>query len=84
LADGVFTENPTNTIGNDLIELGIDFKIMLVKVNGMTHKLQLWEAGDNEQFRALTTNYYRGASTVILVYAIDDIESFESIKGYHQ
>jgi len=56
----------------------------MVTVQQQHYRLQIWDTSGAERFRTISTSYYRGANTVILVYAVNDRESFEAIDSYHR
>ena len=62
--------------------IGIDFKIHTVDIEGKKIKLQVWDIAGQEQFKTITTAYYRGAMGIILVYDITDEKSFENIQNW--
>ncbi len=39
----------------------------------------MWDTGGDEKFRALANNYYKDSKAVLLVYAINDKETFNSL-----
>ena len=41
--------------------------------------MQIWDTVGNEKFKSITLNYYKTADVVIFMYAINDINSFNSI-----
>ena len=43
-------------------------------------KLQIWDTAGSEQYRAITTGYYRGALGVILVFDITNLTSFLNLQ----
>lgn len=55
--------------------IGIDFKI---KTIGGT-RIKIWDTAGQEQFKAITSAYYRGAKGIIFVYDVTNKESFEHI-----
>jgi len=67
-----FSENCASTIG-------MDFKVKMIKYNGKNIKLQLWDSSGNEQIRNTIKNLYNGSNLIVLVYAVDDKNSFDSI-----
>ena len=71
--------NPTNisTIGMDLIT-------KMVPSGNYQVRLQLWDTAGQERFRAMVRLHSRGAKGVILVYSVDDRESFTGITEFHQ
>ncbi|AYU82173.1 small GTP-binding protein Rab18 [Leishmania donovani] len=78
---GAFDENISSTIG-------IDFKVKKVDVvdahtgGKTTVNLQLWDTAGQERFRTLTSSYYRGAQAVVLVYDVNDPQSFHGLKKW--
>ena len=60
--------------------VGIDFRIKTLEIGSKKIKLQIWDTAGNEQFRSITTAYYRGAMGIILVYDVTNERSFESLK----
>ena len=38
-----------------------------------------WDTAGHERFRSLTTSYYRGVNSIVIVFSITDKESFEHI-----
>jgi len=47
-------------------------------------RLHIWDTCGQEVYRSLVTNYYKNSSLAILVYAIDDQESFEDINLWYK
>ncbi|KAH0790002.1 Ras-related protein SEC4 [Histomonas meleagridis] len=82
--NGVFNPQTAATVG-----VGILKKEVIV--NGKTVQLNLWDTAGQEEFRALTTNYYRDASIVIIVFAVGNCapdrnispSSFESVREWY-
>jgi len=75
-----YTTNHISTIGK--LNLGIDFKIKTVHVDGKNIKLQIWDTAGQERFRTITETYYRGAHGIILAYDSNDDKSFDNIKTW--
>ena len=74
-ADDSFTESNIATIG-------VDFKIRTVELNSKIIKLQIWDTAGQERFRTITSSYYRGAQGIIIVYDVNDLESFQHVKQW--
>lgn len=62
--------------------IGVDFKIKSVEVNGEKVKLQIWDTAGQERFRAIISNYYRGAHGIIIVFDMGSRESFENLVDW--
>ena len=59
--------------------VGFEFFTFNIKINNKIIKLQVWDTCGQELYRSLITNFYRNSSLAIMVYAIDNKESFENI-----
>ena len=62
--------------------IGVDFKIKTVSIDGVKIKMQIWDTAGQERFKTITETYYKGASGVLLVYAINDRKTFNSIENW--
>lgn len=62
--------------------IGVDFRSKIITVplqksnQKKKIKLQLWDTAGQERFRTLTETYFKGASGIVIVYAINDRKSF--------
>ncbi|CAD8160875.1 unnamed protein product [Paramecium octaurelia] len=65
-----------------LSTIGIDFKIKSIDVEGKKIKMQIWDTAGQERFKTITQTYYKGAMGIILVYSIDDKDSFSNISNW--
>ena len=70
---GIFTEEYTSTVG-------FEFYCFNVKINDKIVKLQIWDTCGQEAYRSLIQNFYRNASLAIVVYSIEDKNSFDDIN----
>jgi Ras-related protein Rab-8A len=75
-----FCDNQFKTIYTSTI--GVDFKIKILPINGYKIKLQIWDTAGQERFKNVNQTYYKGAISVILVYAVDNPESFDNVGMY--
>jgi Ras-related protein Rab-1A len=73
--DDVFTGGYISTIG-------VDFRINTLVVDDKVFKLQIWDTAGQERFKSITTAYYRGANSIVMIYDITDKESFANIKKW--
>ena len=53
-----------------------------VKVEDKIVKLQMWDTCGQEVYRSLISSFYRSASLAIIVYSIDNEESFNNIEKW--
>lgn len=65
-----------------LSTIGIDFRSKIITIDETRIKLQLWDTSGQERFKSITNAYYRGASGVIIVYDVDNLESFANIHHW--
>ena len=69
---GIFLEEYISTIG-------FEFYCFNVKVDDKIIKLQIWDTCGQEAYRSLIKNFYRNASLAIIVYSVEDSQSFVDI-----
>jgi Ras-related protein Rab-8A len=74
-SEGIFKDSYVATIG-------VDFKVKIIDVEGRKAKLQIWDTAGQERFKNITQTYYKGAAGIILVYAINNHESFRNIQNW--
>ena len=67
---------------NYISTIGIDFEIRTICVKDQICKLQLWDTAGQDKFRSMTTQYYRNAHGIILVYDVSNEESFLNISHW--
>jgi small GTP-binding protein len=59
--------------------VGFEFFTFNIKIDKKVIKLQIWDTCGQELYRSLITNFYRNTSLAIIVYAINNEESFKDI-----
>ena len=62
-----------------IITIGVDFKIKSLEIDNCKVKTNIWDTAGQERFKNITVSYYKGASGVMLVYDITDVESFNKL-----
>merc|ERR1712146_336052 len=62
--------------------IGIDFLSKTMYLEDRTVRLQLWDTAGQERFRSLIPSYIRDSSVAVVVYAIDNPESFNSVRKW--
>lgn len=62
--------------------IGVDFRIsQFDKTKYVTVKAQIWDTAGAEQFKTITTSYYRGADAVILVCDLTSLNSLCNLRN---
>ena len=75
-ADNTYQEDYLSTIG-------MDYKIKNYQLeNGNIIKLYIWDTAGQDRFRSITSNYYKGADGIILVYDITKKDTFNSVRNW--
>ena len=72
---GKFTENYTATIG-------FEFLLLYYEINGVKIKLQIWDTCGQEMYRSLVQGFYRNTALTLLIYAINDLKSFDDLSDW--
>ena len=62
--------------------VGFEFSTFIVKVDNYIIKLQIWDTCGQEIYRGLITNFYKNCSLAIIVYSIDNRDSFNDIDDW--
>ena len=62
--------------------VGFEFLTFNMKVNDKVIKLQIWDTWGQEIYKSLISNFYRNSSLAVLVYAIDNKESFNHVENW--
>ena len=62
--------------------IGFEFRAFYTKVENTIIKLSIWDTCGQEIYRSLIRNFYRNSSLAILVYSIDDENSFEDLDSW--
>jgi Ras-related protein Rab-2A len=74
-AKGLYDENYNPTIG-------FEFLTFFVKISDINIKLQIWDTCGQEIYRSLISSFYRNSSLAILVYSIENKNSFHSLDSW--
>ena len=53
-----------------------------MKVNDKVIKLQIWDTCGQEIYKSLISNFYRNSSLAVILYSIDNKESFEHAENW--
>ena len=75
-ADKTYQEDYLSTIG-------MDYKIKNYELeNGNIIRLYIWDTAGQDRFRSITSNYYKGADGIILIYDITKQETFNNVRNW--
>lgn len=64
--------------------IGVEFLNKDVTVEGQSYTLQIWDTAGQERFKSLRTPFYRGSDLCLLVYAVDDVQSFKNLAMWRK
>jgi small GTP-binding protein len=64
--------------------VGAGFSIKTYEAGGRHYIFRVWDTAGHERFRSMAPLYYRGASFALIVFAIDDRQSFDEIEWWKQ
>eukprot|EP00794_Sanderia_malayensis_P007096 gene7096-7899_t len=62
--------------------IGVEFLNKDVKVGKGIYTLQIWDTAGQERFKSLRTPFYRGSDICMLVYSVDDAQSFYNLETW--
>jgi small GTP-binding protein len=67
---------------NILSTYGVLCESNCVDVDGVTYRLEVHDTPGQQEFREIVRSFYRGADGVILLYAVDDRDTFASLPDW--
>lgn len=73
LTDDEFSKSYVSTIG-------VDFSIYMAFDGMHTTKLQIWDTAGQEKFRIITKSYYRCCQGAIIMFDLNNRESFDNLE----
>ena len=63
--------------------VGVQFEVVMIPLqSGKKAKLQIWDTAGQERFRAISSAYYRGAHSIIIVFGVNDRKSFDDVSSW--
>ena len=66
-------------INNYQATIGMEIYTLFLRINKKIIQFQIWDTCGEETYRSLVTNFYRNTSLAILVYSIDQRDSFREL-----
>lgn len=73
---GTYTDKSAPTVGISNTQFPVDLG------DGQTVMLNVWDTAGQERFRSLIPLYTRGASLILLVFGVDQRDSFAACEGW--
>ena len=65
--------------------IGVEFGSRVIKsTSGIPIRLQVWDTAGQENFRAITQTYYKGAIGAMVVFDVTEKETFENVTKWIQ
>ena len=62
--------------------VGFEFLTFNMKINEYVIKMQIWDTCGQEIYKSLISNFYRNSSLAVILYSIDNKESFEHAENW--
>uniref|UniRef100_A0A2C9KPR1 Uncharacterized protein n=1 Tax=Biomphalaria glabrata TaxID=6526 RepID=A0A2C9KPR1_BIOGL len=63
-----------------LATIGVDFSVSTIQsADGQPIKLQVWDTAGQERFRTITNSYFRGAHGIIVMYDVQNKDTFQQL-----
>ncbi|XP_055872492.1 uncharacterized protein LOC106064106 isoform X3 [Biomphalaria glabrata] len=63
-----------------LATIGVDFSVSTIQsADGQPIKLQIWDTAGQERFRTITNSYFRGAHGIIVMYDVQNKDTFQQL-----
>jgi Ras-related protein Rab-1A len=62
--------------------IGVDFLTKSIEIDSKQYKLNMWDTTGQERFQSITTSFYRDTNCVLLVFDLNDPQSFIALKHY--
>jgi small GTP-binding protein len=63
-----------------MMTIGINYVFKIIAIDGVKIKLQIWDTAGQDKYKTITQNYYRNSQGVLIVFAIDSRDSFNSVR----
>jgi small GTP-binding protein len=77
-----YTENTFSRVSQTTP--GVDFKLKVTAVDGVTRKIQIWDTAGQERFRTIVETFYRRAQGIVLVYDVTTNDSFNALREWFE
>ena len=64
--------------------MGVEFGSLLVRMQDINVKLQIWDTAGQEAFQSITKIFYKGAHAVLMTYDLTSMDSFMNLNHWFQ
>ena len=66
--------------------LGVDFLTIKKYIKKLDREIEyyIWDTAGQDYYNAITRRYYKGADAALIVFSINDKESFEKVKSWYE
>jgi Ras-related protein Rab-5C len=62
--------------------VGAAFLTKAIAVGDTAVKLQIWDTGGSERYRAMAPNYYHSADAAVVIYDVTSVQSYQEVGGW--
>ena len=62
--------------------IGVQFLFKVLHINDQKIKVNIWDTAGQQRFKALNKFYFKGASGVLIVYDVNDPQSYLEIESH--
>ena len=62
--------------------VGFEFLTFNMRINNNVLKLQIWDTCGQEVYKSLISNFYRNSSLALILYAINNLDSFRHAENW--
>ena len=62
--------------------VGVEFGEKKYEINGLKIKAQIWDTAGQERYRAITSMYYKGAKSGLIVFDLSSKSTFQNVEKW--
>jgi small GTP-binding protein len=62
--------------------VGVEFLSKIAQVRNQRIKVTLWDTAGQERYKSLSKVYYKGASGILIVYDVTDVQSYLDLEAW--
>ena len=64
--------------------IGVEFGAKNIELDNKIFRIQIWDTAGQENFRSITRAYYKNSVCALIVYDVNNVESFDNILSWIQ